>query len=320
MKMEINSVVQMIKSADSIALFSHINPDCDTICSALALRCFLLKVGKKVSVYCDGELKNDMSDLYDAESLNKDEPKAHYDLTIAIDIASEDRLGKYRPLFRKADKTLTIDHHLQDRTYAQYNLIDPRSGATAELIYLILEQYDKTLIDTNIASLLYTALVTDTGNFSFSNVGQRTMSIASSLIAVGIPSSDISFKHYREVSMETFRLKTRVFSKIRFFENDKIGIVSFLREDFVATNTCVANSSNLVSDIANVSGVEIAVSITEVNRNTYKVSIRTHKDVDANRIAMTFGGGGHKNAAGFMINGFYGNVLDDILKACKDSL
>ena len=318
--MEINNVVKMIKSADVIALFSHINPDCDTICSALALRCFLLKLGKKVSLFCDGDLKNDMSDLYSAGCLNADEPKGRYDLTIAVDIAAEDRLGKYRPLFRKADKTLCIDHHLQDRSYAQYNLIDPRSGATAELIYLILKEYDKTLIDSNIASLLYTALVTDTGNFSFSNVGQRTMMIASELIAVGIPSSDISFKHYREVSMETFRLKARVFSKIKFFENDKIGIVSFLREDFVATNTGVANSSNLVSDIANVSGVKIAVSITEVNRNTYKVSIRTHKDVDANRIAMTFGGGGHKNAAGFMINGFYGNVLDDILKACKDSL
>ena len=319
--MELNNAVQMIKSAGIVALFCHINPDCDTICSALALRAFLMKLGgKKISVFCDGELKNNMLNLYSAEVINADLPRDRYGLAIAIDCASEDRLGKYRQLFHNASWTMCIDHHLQDRPFAEYNFIDPHAGATAELIYMIMEHGGKTLIDKDIASLLYTGLVTDTGNFSFSNVSERTMKIASALIACGIPNSDISFQHYRSISMDTFRLKTRVFSKIKFFENDKIGIITFTRDDFISTDTTVADSSNLVSDISNIAGVEIAVSITEVKHNIYKVSIRTHKDVDANRIAMTFGGGGHKNAAGFMINGFYGNVLDDILKVCKDCL
>ena len=318
--MEITEVIKLIKSANSIALFSHINPDCDTVCSALALRLFLRKIGKDVSVYCDGDLKYDMNDLYTADAVNRDEPKNGYELTIAIDCASEDRLGKYRYLFRKGKKTLCIDHHLQDRYYADFNYIDSHSGATAELIYLIIEQEDSALMDRDIASLIYTGLVTDTGNFAYSNVGERTMKIASGLISRGIPNADISFKHFRQVSLSTFRLKMRVFSKIRLFEENRIAIVTFAKEDFDATGTTVANSSNLVSDIANIAGVEIAVSITEVRSNSYKVSIRTHKDVDANEIAMMFGGGGHKNAAGFVINGFYGNVLDDILKACKDCL
>ena len=318
--MELTETIKLIKSAKTVALFSHINPDCDTICSSLALRLYLLKSGKDVSVYCDGDLKYDMSDLLTAEAMNASAPKKGYDLTIAIDCATEDRLGKYRPLFHKGKKTLCIDHHLQDRSYAGENFVDPHSGATAELIYMIIEKENSALLDCDIASLLYTALVTDTGNFAFSNVGERTLRIASELISYGIPHADISFKHFRAVSLPTFRLKTRVFSKIRFFEENKIGIITFLKEDFIATGTTVANSSNLVSDITNISGVEVAVSITEVKPNSYKVSIRTHKDVDANEIAMIFGGGGHKNAAGFTINGFYGNVLDDILKACKDCL
>ena len=320
MTMEINEIIKLINSAKSIALFSHINPDCDTICSALALKCFLIKEGKEVSAFCDGDLKYDMSDLYGADSVNADIVKSSYDLTIAIDCATEDRLGKYRPLFKKARHTMCIDHHLQDRTYAEYNWIDSKSGATAELIYLLIEKWNSSQLDSDIAGLLYTGLVTDTGNFSFSNVGERTMMIASKLIACGIPSADISFKHFRSISFDTFRLKTRVFSNIRFFEDHKIGIISFLHDDFVATGTTVAHSSNLVSDITNIAGVEVGVSITEVRPHSYKVSIRTHKDVNANEIAMIFGGGGHKNAAGFTINGFYGNVLDDILKACKDCL
>ena len=318
--MEINDVIKLIKSANTIALFSHINPDCDTICSALALKAFLVKVGKTVSAFCDGDLKREMNDLYSADSVNADTPSASYDLTIAIDCAAEDRLGKYRTLFKKCRRNLCIDHHLQDRNYAAYNFIDAKAGATAELIYLIMKTWDESLIDKDIAALIYTALVTDTGNFAYSNVGVRTMNIASAMLSYGIPNADISFEHFRAVSRDTFLLKTRVFSKIRFFEDNKIAVVSFMQEDFQATGTTVSNSSNLVSDIANIAGVEIAVSITEVKPNAYKVSIRTHKDADANAIAMTFGGGGHKNAAGFMTNGFYGNVLDDILKACKDNL
>ena len=318
--MEIFEVVKLIKSAKTIALFSHINPDCDTICSALALRLFLKKMGKEVSAYCDGDLKFDMADLYSAEALNADCPKTSYDLTIAVDCATEDRIGKYRAVFQKGRKTLCIDHHLQDRTFAGYNCIDVHSGATAELIYLIIKEYDLSKMDKDIASLLYTGLITDTGNFGFSNVGVRTMSIGSDLLSYGIPNSDISYKHFREITFDTFKLKARALSKAQFFEKNKIGVITFTKEDFEATGTTSANTSNLVNEIVNIADVLIAVSITEVRSNSYKISLRTQGNVDANAIASVFGGGGHKNAAGFMVNGFYGNVLDDILKACKDCL
>ncbi|HCJ01621.1 MAG TPA: hypothetical protein DHV31_01885 [Clostridiales bacterium] len=319
-KMEIIDVVKLLKSAKIIALFSHINPDCDTIGSTLALRAFLQKAGKTVSCFCDGELKFDMGDLYSAEAINQDAELSSYDLTIAVDCAAEDRIGKYVTLFKKGRKTLCVDHHLQDRSYAMYNCIDPHSGATAELIWLIIKEYDLTFMDVNIASLLYTALVTDTGNFGFSNTGVRTLEIASSLLQYGIPNADISYKHFREIPFDTFKLKARVLSKAQFFEQNRIGILTFTKEDFVATGTSSANTSNLVNEIVNVAGVDIAVSITEVRPNGYKISVRTQGNVDANAIASVFGGGGHKNASGFMVNGFYGNVLDDILKACKDHL
>ena len=318
--MEITEIVKLIKSANHIALFSHINPDCDTIGSSLALLSFLKKTGKSVSAFCDGDLKFDMKELPFAESINADRVERSYDLTIAVDCAAEDRIGKFRTVFAKGRKKLVIDHHLQDRVFAENNYIDPHSGATAELIYMILSAYDASLIDKEIASLLYTALITDTGNFGFSNTGVRTLRIASELLSYGIPNSDISYKHFREISFDTFKLKARALGKAQFFEDNKIGVITFRKEDFEATQTTSAQTSNLVNEIVNVAGVLIAVSITEITANSFKISIRTQGDVDANAIAMTFGGGGHKNAAGAMLNGFYGNILDDILKACKDNL
>ena len=318
--MEIKDVVSLLKSANHIALFSHINPDCDTIGSALALRAFLKKAGKDVSLFCDAELKTDMKELPTAEAVNADPVSNAYDLTVSVDVASEERMGKYKTLFQKGRKTLCIDHHLQIRRFAQNNYIEPESGATAELIYLILKEYDETLLDKDIAYLLYTALVTDTGNFGFSNTGERTMRIAGALLSLGVPTSEISYKHFREIQFETFKLKARALAKAQFFEDHKIGIISFLKEDFDATNSTPAYTSNLVNEIINVAGVEIAVSVTEVHPNSFKVSVRTQEKVNANEIAEVFGGGGHNRAAGFMVNGFYGNVIDDILKACKDCL
>jgi len=318
--METNDVVKLLKSANHIALFCHINPDCDTICSALALRAFLIKQGKAVDLFCDGELKFDMVNLPQADTLNPNNPLGSYDLTVAVDCAAEERIGKYVSLFKRGKSTLCIDHHLHDRDYAKYNYIDSHAGATAELIWLIIQGWEKSAVDVDIATLLYTALITDTGNFSFSNTGARTLAIASELLRFGVEPAAISYEHFKEIRFDTFKLKARCLAKAQFFEEGKIGVISFLSEDFKATGTTSANSSNLVNEIVNISGVEIAVSITEVKPNSYKISLRTHKDADANAIAMTFGGGGHKNAAGFMMNGFYGNVLDDILKACKDHL
>ena len=318
--MELSEIVKLIKSAKTIALFSHINPDCDTLGSSLALRLFLLKQGKSVSAYCDGELKFDLSDLPSVEAINHDAPLPSYDLTIAIDCATHERMGKYVSLFDKGRKTLCIDHHLQDRNYASVGYVEPHSGATAELIYLLLKQYDAAASDLTIASLLYTALVTDTGNFMFSNVSPRTLVIASELLSFGVDNAKISFKHFREVPFDTFRLKARVLPKAQFFEDGKIGVLFFTREDMEATGTNSTHTSNLVNEIVNVGGVMIGVSLTEVRPYSYKVSIRTHGEVDAYAIAETFGGGGHRNASGFTVNGYSGNVLDDILKACRDNL
>ena len=318
-KMGINEAIKQLKSANHIALFCHVNPDCDTICSALALRLALQKTGKKIDVYCDGELKGEIRDVKGVDTINSPSLRS-YDLSVAIDCGDQGRIGKYYSIFAKSPKTLCIDHHNQLSSFADVNIVDVNSGATAELIYLILQEMDPNLPDVEIATLLYTALVTDTGNFSFSNTGARTFEIASKLLAFGVKNAEISYRFFKEITLKRFKLKARVIDKAQFFENDQIGVITFTKEDLDATGTTSADSSNLVNDLINIAEVRVALSITEVRPHSYKISIRTQDDVDAGSIANTFGGGGHKNAAGCMLNGFYGNILDDLLKACRDHL
>lgn len=319
-KMGMTEAIQTIKSAKTIALFCHINPDCDTICSALALKLSLDKLGKTVHVFCDGEMKNGVNRVFKSELVNRDKSIDRYDLCAAIDCGDRNRVGSYYSLFKNGFTTLCIDHHKQTDNFAKVNYVESFAGATAELIYSLIVKIDASLIDSHIATLLYTALVTDTGNFSFSNTGERTLRIASELLRFGVNNSDISYVFYKEIRLPVFKLKARAIGKAQFFENDKIGVITFEKEDFEATGTTSADSSNIVNELINISGVEIAVSITEVKPHSYKLSVRTGKKADASKIAGAFGGGGHKNAAGFMMNGFLGNVIDDVLKVCKDNL
>jgi len=319
-KMGMIDVLNQLKSAKKIALFCHVNPDCDTIGSALALKFSLEKIGKKTDVFCDGEMKGSIAELKGADTVNAEKDPTKYDLSVAVDCGDQGRVGAYYSLFIKSAHTACIDHHKQLGHFADVNWVEPASGATAELIYLIACELGENVIDNTIATLLYTALVTDTGNFSFSCTSSRTLKIASELLTFGVKNADISSHFFKEIELPVFKLKARGISKAQFFENNAIGVLSFLKDDLDATGTVSADSSNLVNEVINIAGVRIAVSITEVRPHSFKMSVRTTDDVDASAIATVFGGGGHRNAAGFMMNGFYGNVLDDVLKACKDHL
>ena len=319
MKIRINEVVTQLKSAKQIALFCHINPDCDTICSALALRSVLVKMGKSVDVYCDGELKSELKAIKGAEVINVRTVDS-YDTTVAVDCGDMGRVGKYGALFKRSPVKMCIDHHKQISSFADITCLDTASGATAELIYLIIQGLDSSLMDTDIATYLYTALVTDTGNFSFASTGPRTFQIASELMKLGVKNADISYIFFKEIQMPKFKLKGLAISKTEFFDNDTIGVMYFSQDDLAACGATSADTSNLVNEVLNVGSVRVAISITETHPRSYKVSIRTQGEVDASSIAGVFGGGGHHNAAGFMINGFYGNILDDILKATRDRI
>ncbi len=113
----------------------------------------------------------------------------------------------------------------------------------------------------------------------------------------------------------------RALSKAKFFEDGKIGLIYFSQEDFLATDTAPEDTEGAINYIRDIDTVEVAAAITQTRQsNSYKVSIRTSDRVDASRIASVFGGGGHKNAAGCRISGFYEDVKDKLLKACSDEL
>lgn len=315
--MNLKLAINEIQKAKTIAIISHINPDGDTVGSSLAIYKALQMCGKKPYIFCDDKIAGKISvlngvELYNSEMLDK------YDLSIAVDCADVERMGYSYSEFKKGKRKMMIDHHKTNCKYADVNILDINSAATAQITTFLLDEMG--LLDTEIAKLLYSGLVTDSGGFSFSSVTTQTMQAASILLHYDIKAHEICEHFMKKIKYNVYKLKSRVLNNAKFYDDNTIGMITFTQDDFEATGTDNTCTEGIITNIINIIGVKVALSISEVGNKSYKISIRTGEDVDSSKIAQVFGGGGHKNAAGLRLSGFYEDVVEKLLKAVRDEI
>lgn len=316
------AVSKLINKCNTIAIFMHINPDGDSLGSSLCLYAFLKKMGKRVNVFAEEE--NAVSDkfkflpytdCYNTENLEI------YDLSILVDCAEFKRIGtKCFEIAKFSTNYLIIDHHIIDKPFTPNYVIEPHSPSTTQILYKILKEIDASLIDKDMAALLYTGLLTDSGGFTFDSVTSETFRIAGELLEYNIPSSKICEKVFKATTFNIFKMKNRVLREAEFFLNNQVGVVHFYEELFTDTNTTQEHTEGVVNDILNIDGIELAISIAELKEEVYKISLRTKDKLDANICAKCFGGGGHKHASGCRLYGKYEDVLNKLLVMTKDML
>lgn len=310
--------IKKTEQSQNIALFCHISPDGDTVASALALKFALEKQNKNVTIFCDDKISKKLEWLDGASCLTDENMSAKlFDTAIAIDCADFTRLGQKAKIFERIKTTIAIDHHKTFEKFADLCIVDPKASATGEIMFEILDKAN--LVDNTIAKLIFAAIVSDNGCFSFNSTTKFSHEIASKLYDYDFSPSDVIYNINKKRSIEIFNLKQRVLSKCKFYTENKIAIITFKEEDFVATNTVSSGTDGIISELIDIDSVEIAISMSQASEYSYKVSIRS-KNVDASDCARQFGGGGHKNAAGCRINGHYEDIVEKLLKVANDRL
>lgn len=316
----IKSACALIKQRNEILIVSHINPDSDTLSSSLALRAALVKLGKKVDIFCDSEVRGRITSLSGVDVVNK-KTVENYSLAIAVDSSDIGRIGKNSTFFlQRMTATIAIDHHESHKSFTNITILDKAAASTAEIMFDFLVELDSSLIDDNIASLLYTGIVCDSGCFAFSSVSSSTMRVASELLKYNVPKNDIAYNFFRKQDYNTFKLHSEVLADAVFSADKKIAYCIFKKEQFEKYNLTMSSTEGAINKLIDVDEVCVAISITEVSGNCFKCSVRTKDPFSANAICETFGGGGHKNAAGCQLNVGIFDVLDRILGAAKKEL
>ena len=315
------NIIDDIAKRNSILIISHINPDGDTCGSALSLYAALKALNKDVCVACDSDFNRKLSILPYFDQYNKFDENKKFDLYIAVDCSDEQRLGKYQKAFLKAKKSICIDHHSTNTKFANKNIVDPNAAANCEIMYRVLTELDSIYpcLSKDVGICLYSGIVTDSGNFMNSSTTHVTKQIANEVeMRFDVDTARIVQHFMNETTIDVFNLKTRVLAKAKFYENNTIGIIYFSQEDFKATGTSHVDTEGIITAIRNIDTIRIAVAVTQMSETNYKVSLRSLPECRVDRLANSFGGGGHPAAAGFALQGNYYDVMEKILKACKD--
>lgn len=312
--------IELLERAGKIALICHVNPDGDTLGSALALRSFLIKKGKAVDVICDDEKTGKLDFLLDKNPVIGDSDE-QYDLAVSVDCGDLERMGNARKNFLRAKSKLVIDHHKTNDRRGDVNVVECDAAATAQIMFKMLSQYDGACITKAEASLLYAGLLTDSGGFYYESTTPETHEVAGGLIEIiGAYHNYIYYKLFEEVERGKFLLHHDALAKAKFFDEGKIAMISFSTADFERTGTDISHTEGAVSNLLKIEGVLVAITLTEVAKHSYKVSFRSRGAVDVSQSASYFGGGGHKNASGCRVCGYFEDVKDKILKSVRDIL
>ncbi len=298
---QLNSI---IKASKNILLISHINPDGDTLGSMCGLyslvkdnfkkKCTMVTVSKIPQTY------EFLPYIDEAVFIENMDLSREFDLAICVDVAAIDRCGDAQILFNKAKSTINIDHHGTNPEYAQINIIQPEASATAEVLVDISKNLNWQ-ISKKTAESLYTAIVTDTGNFKFSNVTSRTMKFCAELLERGVNSSDIYQKCYESNSKNMVLFQSYCVNKAEFLNDDKIAYTIVYKKDLEKFNYNGEDfTDGLTEKLRAIKTTEIAFVIKELSQSVSKVSMRS-RTKDVAKICSVFGGGGHKLAAGSVI-------------------
>ena len=308
------TIIESLKSAERIIIVCHIRPDGDCLGAGFALKRIAERLGKKVDFVTDSDRPEHYSFIADFYSLN-DKKYDNYDLGIAVDCADDQRLGKYLSVFSKCRLSVNIDHHRTNNRFAKINLVAPDKSSTCEHLFDLIER--DGVIDGATATLLYLGISTDTGNFMHSNTTPATLSAASKLLKSGADLNLIVNGIYKNNTKNKLALTAKAIESMRFFHGDKIVVMTVTAAMLESCGCVMADTEGLIDYGMSIGSVRAAVCMTEQKPRSYKVSFRA-KDVDVASAAVSFGGGGHRLAAGCVVNGHYEDVVAKVVKAVKD--
>lgn len=307
--------LKMLKSAKRVALFAHVSPDPDAIGSVVALAEILEKMGKTVDMFSPDYLPENYYFL-DKVKYFKEEPEI-YDLLVAVDVSSYNRLGRYEEYFRAHQNTLRIDHHVVAEGIDSENKVVPYS-ACAIAIYEIALKF-KVKITPSIATALYFGICGDTGIFKNNNTDAKTFEICAKLVTAGAEIRKVYTEFFEKRTIPYIHLSSHILLNAKI--NKKLGyaIMTVSVADYEKFGaTLDENVSGLPHSYLN-AGCKIAVIMKEKEDGIH-CSFRSKFEYDVAAVAENFGGGGHKNAAGARVPGTLKGVSTKVEKAIKEYL
>lgn len=291
------AISSLIAWKESYLLLGHLHPDGDVLGSMLGLGLALKGHGKRVTLAGPHPVPEPYRFLPGAEWIEQwKEASGVHEVTVLLDCPDPARTGGLLGQVREHGTAIVnIDHHQDNRRFGDINWVDVGAAATGEMVYDLLDVLGWSLTP-EIATALYTALVTDTGSFRYSNSTPKAFRIAAHLVAEGAAPARIAGELYEGRTLEDLRLLGRLLERI---ETSADGRVAWLvLPGDLARNQDLIEAEDFIAYPRSIRSVKVALLFRELHPGQVKVSLRGKGEVNVAGIAARFGGGGHPNAAG----------------------
>lgn len=291
-----------IRERDDFLVVSHVQPDGDAISSTVAMGWLLEKLGKTYTMLNEGPVPSKLRYLWGSDNIvtipGDEPPGRQYRNVICVDCADYSRVGQ-RGSQWVADGAdiLNIDHHPTNDSYGVVNVLKFDAAATAEIIIELIDAMALS-IDRDVATAIYTGILTDTGGFRYSNTSPAVMAIASRLLQAGVNGPELAELLLERMTFGQMQMIQRGLSRLAFSEDKRIGWLWVTSEDLDETGATNEDLEGLVNYPRNIEGVEVGMLFKENGQTSVKVSLRSAGSVNVAAVAQQFGGGGHVRAAG----------------------
>lgn len=302
-------ISEKILESQRIAVTSHLRPDGDSICTSLALAFMGEILGKEVEIINKDKTPFPLDNIPDIDKIKIGQiPSEGFDLIILLECANVSRSGQnnLNNYFK-----INIDHHHSNDYYADINWVDPEASAVAEMVFHLGEKLN-IRFTPQIANHLYCAIVSDTGSFQFSNTSARSFEVCHKLLEHGANSIQVAELLFNNNSPEKILLLGQVLSSLRMNPEGNIATITMFKKSLDSLKLKEIDTEDITTLARSIKGVQMVLFFKEIEKDTFRVSIRSKGNANAAFIAEYYGGGGHVHAAGFTARGEYQKLLHDI--------
>ncbi|MDP8299865.1 MAG: bifunctional oligoribonuclease/PAP phosphatase NrnA [Candidatus Tantalella remota] len=303
-KEDLKKVIEAIKERDSFLITAHVNPEGDSIGSQLAMWGMLTKMGKKAVLVDQDDVPYNIKFLSGSGLVGKSVPEGfNVETVLILDCPVRERIGSLGGDPGEKTFTINIDHHVSNEFFADVNWVDPAASSVGEMVYVLAKEAGVEM-DKDLAECLYAAIVTDTGMFNYDNTSQRTHDIAGELIALGVSPKKVRGEIYENKAVCDIRILGKVLSTLQLEGEGRVAHISLTAVMYAEEGADVVSTDEFINYPRAVKGVEVAVFFKEspVFAKKVNVSFRSKGKTDVNRIASVFGGGGHPQASGCVLD------------------
>jgi phosphoesterase RecJ-like protein len=304
-----------LKDAEQVAIACHVSPDGDAFGSMLGLGLYLESLGKKVYMSW-GSAEAAIPDNYAflpgvGKIVSHDRVPERVDVFVAIDCGDLRRLDLLTPKFQAAETKINIDHHISNSDFGDINLVDHHRASSAELAFELIQRMGG-VVTPEMATALYTGVVTDTGRFQYSNTSPATLQAAVALREAGADHLTVAENIFESAPFDQLRILGKVLSRAQLAG----GVVySWLHLDDLEGHG-LEIAEDFIDFLKVVKEADVAMLLKERPEGGWRVSLRARNEIDVSAVAQSFGGGGHAKAAGFS----FGGSLEEAIKLVLERL